>query len=152
MKSVNIFRDFLREGTDMLKKLRGALILLAFALPAQAAEQSVHYVSHAAFPAGNAQLLPEARSELLALLRELEIYPAVLGIEVTGHADASGPAAFNEWLAELRAERVAKFLLQQGVDPRRLSFKGAGSRKPLPGTDDPAMQRRFEIHLRLAAE
>lgn len=135
----------------MLKKTV-ALFLAFSALPLHAAEQALHFVSQAVFPAGNAKLVPEARAELLALLRELESYPAVLGIEVTGHADPSGPAAFNEWLASLRAQRVADFLLQQGVDPRRVSVSGKGAHEPLPGAGEAAMQRRIEIYLRLATE
>lgn len=70
-----------------------------------------------------------------------------LNFVVEGHTDASGPESYNNTLSERRAHSVTTFLLENGVDPKRVKAIGLGETRPR--ADDPydAMNRRVEMHL-----
>ena len=109
--------------------------------------QSMVYVTRVPFPLGSALLSSEGEQELLQFLIELESYGVVESFSITGHADPGGPEQYNQWISEVRAERVAWFLRQSGVDPRTITTTGAGSRQPVVGAIDPAEHRRAEIEV-----
>ncbi|MEN8166965.1 MAG: OmpA family protein [Pseudomonadota bacterium] len=72
-------------------------------------------------------------------------------IQVIGHTDSSGAAAYNQSLSEKRASAVADYLQSQGVDPAKLSSKGLGESQPIAdnGTSGGrAMNRRVEIQVK----
>jgi len=52
-------------------------------------------------------------------------------IEISGHTDSYGPAAWNTELSQLRADSVAGYLIQSGVAGNRLRAKGYGSEQPI---------------------
>ncbi len=52
-------------------------------------------------------------------------------ILIEGHTDATGPADYNQQLSERRAEAVKRFLLQEGVDPKRITSVGYGEEQPV---------------------
>ena len=69
-------------------------------------------------------------------------------IEVIGHTDASGPAAYNLTLSRRRAEAVKKALVTKGLESRLIVVKAAGEAKPLEETEDGASEpqnRRVEV-------
>jgi OOP family OmpA-OmpF porin len=111
------------------------------------ASHDLTFVSRFAFPAGNALLTHEGKSELLQLLRELESYAIISHVHIIGHSDLDGPARYNQWLSKLRADRIAWHLRQLGVDPRKVTTEGRGSSEPLPGALDLAEHRRVEIRI-----
>ncbi|MTI22709.1 OmpA family protein [Fulvivirga sp. RKSG066] len=51
-------------------------------------------------------------------------------IEVAGHADSTGPAAYNMTLSKRRAEAVERYLREKGVGAERLTVKYFGETKP----------------------
>lgn len=53
---------------------------------------------------------------------------AVLSVE--GHADATGPEAYNVVLSYKRAEAAAAWLAQAGTAPERIAARAAGTRAP----------------------
>lgn len=65
---------------------------------------------------------------LSKLLRE---HPEYVHIEIQGHTDRRGTDAFNDKLSKDRAQAVADFLVEHGIDEGRLSTVGFGSRRPL---------------------
>jgi OmpA-OmpF porin, OOP family len=71
-----------------------------------------------------------------------------LKVEVDGHADSTGAAAYNMTLSEKRAEAVKKYFVDQGIDPDRLTTKGFGITKPAASNDTRegrAKNRRVEL-------
>ena len=72
-------------------------------------------------------------------------------IEIVGHTDSSGSRAHNMELSQRRAQAVANYLAAQGVDPSRLSTRGAGPDQPVATNataDGRAQNRRVEVTLR----
>ncbi|WP_233131763.1 OmpA family protein [Robiginitalea sediminis] len=49
-----------------------------------------------------------------------------LKIGIHAHADSRGPAPYNQWLSERRAERARDYLISQGTDASRLTATGHG--------------------------
>ena len=69
-------------------------------------------------------------------------------IRATGHADMVGRARVNEKLARKRAEAVVRFLIDNGVEARRVSVESRGESEPLIPTGDDVEEvqnRRVEI-------
>lgn len=52
-------------------------------------------------------------------------------ISITGHTDASGNEAWNRQLSRARADAVANWLVERGVDAGRIMVQGAGSSEPV---------------------
>ncbi len=63
-------------------------------------------------------------------------------LRIEGHTDASGSPKANRDLSQRRAQAVADFLVQAGVDRQRLDVMGYGSTKPLPGVAPQAAANR----------
>lgn len=71
-------------------------------------------------------------------------------IEVAGHTDSTGSAAYNQELSRERAETVAQYLRSQGIDPRRLVVRGYGEGYPIAANETAAgrqQNRRVELTL-----
>jgi outer membrane protein OmpA-like peptidoglycan-associated protein/outer membrane protein W len=72
-------------------------------------------------------------------------------IEVSGHADRTGAAAYNQRLSVRRAEAVAAELVRRGINRNEITIQGFGFDRPLvptaQGVREP-QNRRVEIVLR----
>ena len=71
-------------------------------------------------------------------------------IEVAGHTDNPGAAAYNQQLSERRAQAVAQYLGGQGVNQQRIITVGAGMTRPIADNSTEAgraQNRRVEITL-----
>jgi outer membrane protein OmpA-like peptidoglycan-associated protein len=69
-------------------------------------------------------------------------------IEVAGHTDSVGSAAYNQQLSERRANNVATYLGSRGVDRSRMVTIGAGKDHPVASNETDAgraQNRRVEI-------
>lgn len=94
-------------------------------------------------------ILPESEPELERLAGFLLRNPKY-SLTIEGHTDHIGNAAKNLQLSEQRAQTVATFLIQKGLDQQRITAKGYGDTKPLvreaPGVPN-AINRRVEFLL-----
>ncbi|WP_156678707.1 OmpA family protein [Sphingomonas profundi] len=63
-------------------------------------------------------------------------------LRIEGHTDASGSPVVNRNLSQRRAQAVADYLVQAGVDRQRLDVAGFGSSRPLPGVAPQAAANR----------
>lgn len=80
----------------------------------------------------------------------LNRYPATY-VDVVGHADSTGPDAYNQTLSEQRASSVGSYLISQGVLRDRFYIAGMGERSPIASNDTVegrARNRRVEILIR----
>ncbi|HAN76715.1 MAG TPA: hypothetical protein DCQ31_02495 [Bacteroidales bacterium] len=72
----------------------------------------------------------ESYPELDRLHDILLKYPG-MKIEISGHTDKTGDAAFNLQLSEARAKKVAEYMIGKGIPAARVIFAGYGSGKPI---------------------
>jgi len=72
-------------------------------------------------------------------------------IEIVGYTDSTGSRQHNMDLSLQRAQAVSTYLTSQGVDPSRLSVRGAGPDQPIASNADAngrAQNRRVEVNLK----
>jgi outer membrane protein OmpA-like peptidoglycan-associated protein/tetratricopeptide (TPR) repeat protein len=81
------------------------------------------------FDTNKYELLPPSIVELNLLTELLKKYENI-SIEIQGHTDNVGVAKENEKLSENRAKAVYDYLINNGIDKKRLTFKGYGETKP----------------------
>ena len=94
-------------------------------------------------------LQPQFRPVLDDLAVTLNEYNQTI-IEVAGHTDSVGDAAYNQTLSEQRAATVANYLAGRGVIRDRMITIGAGETRPIASNDTEAgraQNRRVEITL-----
>ena len=75
-------------------------------------------------------------------------------LELSGHADRSGPAAPNMRSGRTRAEAVAAYLVARGVPGKAMTLSSQGEARPLIPTADGVREpqnRRVEIVTRRAS-
>lgn len=99
------------------------------------------------FATNSTSLTGALRSDLTALAASMNRYPNTT-INVIGHADNTGGAAFNQDLSARRAQAVSSVLIQSGVAPVRIRSIGRGEDAPIASNLTPegrALNRRVEI-------
>lgn len=72
-------------------------------------------------------------------------------IEIVGHTDSTGGYQYNVGLSQRRAQSVANYLVSQGVNPARVTTRGAGPDQPVASNNTEAgrqQNRRVEVTLR----
>lgn len=77
----------------------------------------------------------ESYNELNKLERMMQQNP-MMRVEIAGHTDNIGTAAYNLALSKRRAEAVKDFLTKKGIDARRITAVGYGKSRPLASNDD----------------
>ena len=93
----------------------------------------------------------EVKSEGYPMLQEAVLIMKKnpdLNVEVDGHTDSIGPAAYNMTLSEKRAEAIKDHFVSRGIDPNRFTTKGFGLTKPAASNDTKegrAKNRRVEL-------
>lgn len=71
-------------------------------------------------------------------------------IELGGHTDSDGDDSKNQILSENRAKSVVDWLIGNGIDKSRLSYKGYGETKPVVpnnSSENKAKNRRTEVRI-----
>ncbi len=82
------------------------------------------------FDFDKATLRPESTNELQRLTKLMKDN-ATIKIEIAGYTDSKGAAEYNLGLSENRAKAVVDYLVNAGIKPARLSFKGYGKEQPI---------------------
>jgi len=107
------------------------------------------------FEFDSARLTGSARDTLQDVVETLKAHPDIY-VRLGGHTDSIGPAEYNMNLSVRRAESVKDFLIEHGIDPKRLTTRGYGETQPVApntkpdGSDNPegrAKNRRVEINV-----
>ena len=102
------------------------------------------------FATDSATLRSDLAYDIRAVANNLIRYPNSR-IEVVGHTDNSGAAAYNQDLAQRRAVSVASILRDSGVPSGRIATIGRGEEQPIATNLTPegrAQNRRVEIIIR----
>jgi OOP family OmpA-OmpF porin len=101
------------------------------------------------FEQSEAILLQESYRALDRLV-DILIHNQTMVIQLEGHTDFRGPARANKRLARDRVKIIRNYLINKGVDRKRVETKAFGGSQPLT-TDDTAearkLNRRVEIRI-----
>ena len=71
-------------------------------------------------------------------------------LNIFGFTDNTGQANYNQRLSEIRANKVAFYLINLGIDVKRISYKGMGEKSPVASNSNSQgrkQNRRVEIVL-----
>jgi outer membrane protein OmpA-like peptidoglycan-associated protein len=99
------------------------------------------------FPVDSATVNPGIMNDLYTVANSLNRYPNSR-VEVIGHTDNTGSAAYNQDLSQRRASAVASVLQQGGVSGARVVPYGRGESQPVASnltSQGRAQNRRVEI-------
>jgi outer membrane protein OmpA-like peptidoglycan-associated protein len=108
---------------------------------------SVIELKNVFFETAKFDLKPESKTELNKLIAFLNMNKTMRG-ELSGHTDNVGDKKMNMTLSLNRAKAVYDYLVANGIDARRLSYKGFGDTRPKVKNDSDvnrAMNRRTEF-------
>ncbi|MDF1551273.1 MAG: OmpA family protein, partial [Bacteroidales bacterium] len=99
------------------------------------------------FATGSYQLDEIGKSNINQLIEFMKVNRDVK-ISLHGHTDNMGGPEYNETLSQLRVQSVRNYMHSQGIDSRRISYKGFGERKPIGSNlskKGRALNRRVEF-------
>lgn len=99
------------------------------------------------FATDSANLRPDLQRELRVVGQNLLAYPDTT-VQVLGHTDNTGDAAYNLGLSKRRAQSVASILMSEGVPGYRIQSIGRGEDQPIASnltSEGRAQNRRVEI-------
>ena len=101
------------------------------------------------FATGSAQLTSQFYGPLNQVAESLKSYPDTR-VQIIGHTDSTGSAAFNQQLSVNRANAVVVYLSAQGIPTQRMQAVGMGESQPIASNDTAAgraQNRRVEIKI-----
>lgn len=117
--------------------------------PTGAAGDSVVYRSAVCFPKNEGAWIPQSQYKAVGRILRWAQANTGVPIVITGWADKSGTAAFNEQLSLRRARTVRNYLVKKGIAPERITFVGCGIDT---AAESPEKARRADVRgiIRLA--
>ena len=101
------------------------------------------------FETGKAALKDESFQQLNNVIEFMK-ENSTLKLEISGHSDNVGSVSSNIKLSENRAKSVVDYMVIQGIDKLRLTYKGYGPNQPIaPNTtkEGKAQNRRVEFKI-----
>ncbi len=99
------------------------------------------------FATDSASLRPDLQADIHTVGRSLLEYPNTT-VQVIGHTDSDGDAAYNQNLSQRRAQTVASVLMSEGVPSYRVQAIGRGEDQPIASNltaQGKQQNRRVEI-------
>ena len=116
------YDDTYRQETRRLKTQEQARQEQERAAHAEASK----YAAAVYFDVGSAVIKEAGYKELTWFVQQMRPYPQAM-FQVQGFADSTGGDALNQGLSQRRAESVARFLQNQGIDASRMAVQGFAS-------------------------
>lgn len=74
---------------------------------------------------------PELQEVVQLMKKDLEIHAVI-----KGHTDNVGSSTYNKDLSQKRAQAVVDYLVNNGIDAKRLVAKGVGEKEPIASNDN----------------
>jgi len=105
------------------------------------------------FANGKADLGPTPKAAIQKVAEGLNSYPGYYTLVVSGYTSSVGGTALNKSLSKLRADAVAKVLVDSGIPASRISTVGMGPDHPIADNktkEGQARNRRVEIDVKVS--
>ncbi len=94
----------------------------------------------------------DASEELDKLVAVMNEYPTMI-IAIESHTDSRGPAVYNKYLSQKRADSTRDYLIRKGIDPGRIQrAEGFGEERLLNGCDGSVRCSREQHQLNRRSE
>lgn len=104
------------------------------------------------FDTNKYDIKPDSKAELQKLIDFLTLNPKI-HVEISGHTDNVGNKLSNQVLSENRAKSVYQYLINSGISPARLVYKGYGETQPiLPNTNDENRSKNRRTEFKIIAK
>ena len=134
--AVNVSKDgYLFHSENFALDEQSALQALKLEIPLQRLDKGSKIVLNNIFFDTDAYTLKsESEVELNTLVNFMN-NNASLEVEIEGHTDNVGTESHNLKLSENRAKAVYDFLVENGIDANRMTFKGFGVSQPITTND-----------------
>lgn len=88
------------------------------------------YIFRPLYVGTNDQVLSPGNTQMMDKIKNLMQANPQLNLVLTGHGDGKSPADFELYFSVKRAEKVADYLMQNGVEPNRILVRGVGVQYP----------------------
>jgi OmpA-OmpF porin, OOP family len=111
--------------------------------------QKIYVLRNIVFDFESSALLPSSLNELNKLFTFLEQNEVF--ILIIGHTDNAGTEEFNKTLSLARAKAVSDWLVNKGIDHKRIQIEGYGAQMPIVKNDSEknrAINRRVEFKIK----
>lgn len=131
-------------------ELRGGLSTSRIAVVNTGSELIVRMPEDILFAVDSTSVSPGVQADLRVVADHLGRYPDS-NVEIVGHTDNTGSAAYNQGLSERRAQAITSILRSYGVPASRMVAIGRGENSPLASNLTPegrAQNRRVDIVIR----
>jgi outer membrane protein OmpA-like peptidoglycan-associated protein len=118
--------------------------------PARIEKGQIRILEQVQFKTGSDVILPASNGILEAVQKIFSDHTEITRVSVEGHTDNRGSAAYNKKLSTRRASSVMRWLVQHGIDTKRLQSAGYGFERPLDTNDTEEgrqTNRRVEFHI-----
>lgn len=125
-----------------------APVAFLFAMPA-AAQPADGEPFRIFFDWGKPELTRDAQAILGEALADYQGSPGSR-VEIAGHSDRSGPAAYNIGASRRRADAARDWLVERGIPASAIAVAAFGESRPIVPTEDgvrEAQNRRAEIRI-----
>ncbi len=109
-----------KSGCPGLVAVKGGMLLLQ---------------SPVVFARGTDTILEESLPVLRAIADALRASPWIQKLRIEGNTDDQGPLQINNSLSVRRAQRVMRWLQEDGIDPARMEAVGYGPSRPIASND-----------------
>ncbi len=106
-------------------------------------------LGHLHYEADSTTIFGSSAQELLQLVAFLQKNKSIQ-LEIGGHTNSLPSATYCDSLSTLRARKAVDFLIENGVDENRLSYKGYGKQQPIATNETIAgrkQNQRIEIKI-----
>ncbi len=90
----------------------------------------IYVLENLMFDINGFDIREEANEQLAELVDYLKAHRGY-NVAIYGHTDNVGSKRYNEELSEKRAKAVAEFLVEKGLQPHRIEWRGHGDKNPL---------------------
>ena len=120
-----------------------------FYLMPEIKENQVIRLKHLIFEQGKAKITSESYREL-DLLADFMHQNQKMMIQLEGHTDFRGSKKLNYELSQQRVDAVKHYLVQKGIQPKRIKTKAFGGSQPLTkekSLEAAAINRRVEVRI-----
>ena len=146
--TVTVRDTVVKTNTVIEKEIIRDTITIIKEIPVEI-QKTMADLSNTMFDFNKSVIKEAAKGPLNSVVKWLQENPEVK-VEISGHTDSVGSAAYNQKLSEARAKAVYDYFVSQGVDKFRLAYAGYGKEKPIATNETEegrAQNRRVELNI-----